>query len=761
MEALINDGRRIDATARSPNLLSIDPMVRMVRSGSDTAHGQPPFWRAIRVLRRRKRLIVGMVVLGAVIAAIAGIMLRPSYTAMAQIIVEQRPVEAVGGTAAVSSSVEEAVIDTHVTVLFSEALLRRVASELLAAQEIATAPTTGRAEPSSWVQPIRSALGRVWSALSHPFRAADQDASSDAAQRSLVAELKRNLRVSQERRSRIITVFYLANDPDRAAAIANMVVQVYLQDLFLQKRAEAERLVDWLTKRTPEMRHEVARAEQDLEAYRLVQGAAIGSNSDETGQQIAQLTRQLAVTRSDAAAVQERLSRIRQLRERAEPTAALADAIGSAQLAELARREFNLSGSGQVPQPQQRRDLDAAIRQEIDRSVGRLDAEARIYQAQARSIEERLQPLKEAATETATGLSGLRALERQATAGVQLYDAMLRRQQEAQEKVQLVQPDARLLAPAWPPERPSSLHAAFLIPPAVIAFGIMGVLVVFGLDRLNRTIRDNDEAAEVLGVPCLASMPMVAQWEETRIQDLLLYQPQAAYSRAVRALLVSLLGPNLKSSATKVVLVTSALPGEGKTALACSLAILAARVRLRVLLMNLDEQTSALEREIRLPGGPAGPGADLAELLEGARSLSDAVERIAELQFDYISTPRFGGSLFRLLASRKIPPWLNQFRDAYDLIVVDAPSVSDRPEISLLAGAADKVLFTVRCGTTCRETAQNALRLVRDAAGFDPPSAPRVASVLTWADRDGAVTREPPFLRRMIKRTWTRLRYFA
>ncbi|WP_170182158.1 GumC family protein [Phreatobacter stygius] len=479
----------------------------------------------------------------------------------------------------------------------------------------------------------------------------------------------------------------------------------------------------------------MARAEQDLEAYRLVQGVAAAGNPDETGQQIAQLARQLAVAGSEALAVQERLGRIQDLRARGAPTSALAEAIGSAVLADLGRRELSLAGSGQEAGTEQRRNLDLAIRQEIDRSVARLESEARIYRAQTKSIEERLQPLKGAATETAAGMSGLRALERQAAAVVQLFDALLRRQQEANEQVQFVQPDARLLAEAWPPERPSSIHPAFFVPPAVVAFGIMGVLLAFALDRLNRTIRDEDEAVAALGVPCLATMPAVAQWQTMRIQDLLQDEQQAAYARAVRALLVSLLSPNTTGTESKVILVTSSLPGEGKTTLAWSLAILAARFRMRVLLLNLGGQPSALEGEIRAGRNLAVPGVDLAALIAGGGPLSDAVERIPELKVDYIPASRLGG-LFHVLAGSRISPWLDQFREAYDLIIVDAPPLADRPEASLLASWADKVLFAVRCKATYRETAQNALRLVSGTAGFDPDGASRVASVLTWVDAE-------------------------
>ncbi|MGO4816663.1 hypothetical protein AB4156_44970, partial [Cupriavidus sp. 2MCAB6] len=121
----------------------------------------------------------------------------------------------------------------------------------------------------------------------------------------------------------------------------------------------------------------------------------------------------------------------------------------------------------------------------------------------------------------------------------QLYDALLSRQQQANEQVQLIQPDVRVMASAWPPERPSSIHPAFLIPPGVMVFGIMGVLLALGIDRLDHTLRSTDEAAEALAVPCLGQVPRVTLRHAKRIEDLLRQQPQSVYARSIRSLLIS------------------------------------------------------------------------------------------------------------------------------------------------------------------------------------------------------------------------------
>jgi uncharacterized protein involved in exopolysaccharide biosynthesis/Mrp family chromosome partitioning ATPase len=731
MEPLTGMGQRFIATTRPSGLPLFEPMARTARPAIGSTPGQLPIRRIFHALSRRRWLIIAMMLLGGGMMTIVGLILSPTYTATTQIVVN-RSSEGTSNTSPTSQAFDEVAIDTHLAVLSSGAHLRRVAAALNLAND-ETVPASD--EAASWPHRIRNDLGAAWSTITQPFRRSAKDLTPDATESALTQQLRRAVTISQERHSRVISVVATDADPKRAAEIANTVAQVYIEDLTQRKRADAEQLVVWLAKRVPEMKQEVARAEEELQAYRLLHGAAVDGTPDITGQQIAQLARQLALARSDSSAAQQRLVRFRELRQKGAPTAALAEALGSATVAELALREGAPAMAGQELQPEQRRDAHDAIEQAIDQAVSQIEAKSHILQAQARSIEEQLQSLKAAASETAASLSGLRALERQAAAVTQLYDALLSRQQQANEQVQLVQPDVSVVSSAWPPERPSSLHPAFLIPPGLMVFGIIGVLLAIGLDRLDHTLRSADEAREALAVPCLGEVPKVEPRQAKRIEDLLRHQPTSAYARAIRSLLIAVLPRGSGNSAAKIVLVSSALPGEGKTTLARSLVLSAARLRLRVLLIDFGEQGGALKREIGITGRPGATGADIVDVLSRGRPITDAVEHIPELGVDYIPPPRPGANLLHFLASPPDPHWLDRFREAYDFIVIDGPAAIDRLEASFLASSVDQVLLVVRSALTGRDMAQNALRLIDGDLGLDLDRTHRVASVLTWGER--------------------------
>lgn len=137
-------------------------------------------------------------------------------------------------------------------------------------------------------------------------------------------------------------------------------------------------------------------------------------------------------------------------------TEALAQAAGSA-LSRLARLEATTTDVDQQAT------VGRSIDQEMARATSQLDSDRRVNQPQAEAIEEQLQVLKSTGNAVAAQQAGLHAPERQSSAASHLLQSLLRRQQDASERVQLGQADARVFTLATPPERASSLHLIFLL----------------------------------------------------------------------------------------------------------------------------------------------------------------------------------------------------------------------------------------------------------------------------------------------------------
>lgn len=582
MEALV--GKRIrPLTSLSPDLAENDP--DRTAGSNDGMHGLN---QVVDSVRKYRRLIATMIAVGTLVVAGISLLVPPSYLATAQLAVDVRQPGAVdargvaGVSPALSASAEEAIIDTHITVLLSDAYLRSLLPAFSALEDARNGRRTGA---QTWTQKLRAHVDSAWSAIL--FK---KPASSEG---TALAALKRSLRATQERRSRIIAVSAMNRDPQRAAEIANTVAQSYVDEVTRQKQGDVEEILRSLSTLSSKIQHDLGAAQEELKTFRLGQAS---SSRD--------------------------------------------------------------------------------------------------------------------------------ALESIITTLAQQYETLLRRRQELTMQSLIVEPDVSILAAASPPERPSSLHPLLVVPPAAIAFALLGCVLAVILNRLDRTLHTEAEATEALRVPCAGLVPSISPNQSKQLPNIL-GPPASDYAKVIRSVLVSVLGSGPGDPRPqRIILVSSSIAGEGKTTLAWSLGLYAARLGLRTLLLDAGQVVSRRGNE----------SVSLLSSLTLDRPLAEVVEPIHDIGIDYLPAGLSDGNRLRVLTSPKISSLLRQMGEAYDLVVIDGPALVDAPEARLLAGWADQVLFVVRCGTTNRETARATLHQLARTEHLNVAQTAKFSSVLTCAD---------------------------
>ncbi len=604
------------------------------------------FQQLAGILRRRKRLIFMVAMSGTMLAVAAGLLIPPNYKVKAQLVAEQESAGDVRGQAAdVRPDVEEATIDTHVTALTSRDHLQRVVDSLSADPEF-------RPRDMIWSRP--------WTWL------ADSGALS-------VEDLDRRLKVIRELRSRVIAVEFSSSNPKRAVAVANRVAQLYAESQLKQKRAGLGREMARLSKRVPEVKNEVERAELVMRVYRVAHGLPEPNQTDIIDQQLAALKGQLSLAESDLA-------------ERRAPS------------------------RSQLQSP--------------PRNTDHADDGARV-----RSIQQRLAIVQGASQEAKEVEAPLREFARQAAASEELYNSLLRRQNEIREQQNMVVPDIRILSAAVPPHRPSSPAPILFIFPALIVASIAGSLLAVAAERLDRGLRSGREIEDALGIPCIGLVPKLHQMGKHRPHHYLRSEPFCAYTEAIRSVAVATLQLDVLSHGPKVILITSSVPKEGKTTLAVSFAACAALLRPRVLLVDFDFRNPATLRELGELGGKPTTGAF--DLLSQDRPIAQVIQRIPDLVLDYLPVRRFPVDSLGLFAGEEVRRFMRQARENYDCVVIDGPPLLAVAEARLLASMADKVLFGVQWGSTRREVAQSALSLLRNPGFLDKDYSAFASAVVT------------------------------
>jgi len=294
------------------------------------------------------------------------------------------------------------------------------------------------------------------------------------------------------------------------------------------------------------------------------------------------------------------------------------------------------------------------------------------------------------------------ALEWQMTTLAQQFESLLRRRQEVIAKGLAMESEVTVVADASPPELPTSLNPLFLIPPTAIAFALLACLIAVVRNRFDATLHTESEVVEALRIPCAGLIPSIPRGLSR--QPLHIPKQSATeYMRSIRSTVVSLLASDAASPRSQqIALVTSSARGEGKTAISWSLAFCAAQLGRRVLLLDLGHL-------FRRSGDDTS---DLFRALTHDQPPTHAIQHIAELGIDYLPAGFSDKNRLWMLASPKVSSLLEQLRDAYDFVVIDAPALQEAPEVGLLVRWADYVLLAVRAGCTNRDLAQTTLHLL-------------------------------------------------
>lgn len=691
------------------------------------------------ILRRRIRMIILIGIIGTAFATVAAWQLTPRYTAKAEIVIGSDRSQPVGAPGMPSDpSADEAAILTEVTSLTSHDLLLRVLQSLrddpafgalMAPPQSSRSADADAANGSGW-------LVKLWHTSIGATRQQTLRLSNEVQRllrrRTTVAggspidaygltesDLLRNLKIFQERGSRVVAVSYTSTNPRAAAMIANRVVTVYLAAQMEQLRAASDRTLAGLDQKVTELKKDVGKLDASVVDYQRAHELADASRRGVVDEKLGDLNKQLSEAQSDLAARKARRQNLLALQQGTPDWSALLLGLDAQGLVNLhgqlmalldSRADTIVPPRGRIHMPPaESAALDPMVmklRKELDQAIAKLNNDEAVAAARVDSIRKGL-----AAVQTASDDPRLAELIATASSARHRYERILQRREDALEQRDELSPTAHLLSLAPVPDRPSSANPILFIPPATIAFLILGSFIAIVSDSFDRAFRTESDIVSALGIGCSAMVPRLRGLGRKRPHEYLLEMPYTSYAESIRSIMAGLYPVVSQRQPAKAILITSSIPGEGKTTVALSLATYAARSGLRVLLLDFDFRKGSASREL---GGTTEKG-DLMVLTNRHANL-DIVQDVAGLNFDYLPL-RCGMSADALpiIASGAMATLLQRLRLSYDYVIIDSAPILAVAETQLLANMVDRILFVVRWGETRRNEAQNALRLIRAA----------------------------------------------
>lgn len=244
--------------------------------------------------------------------------------------------------------------------------------------------------------------------------------------------------------------------------------------------------------------------------------------------------------------------------------------------------------------------------------------------------------------------------------------------------------ESNAIAPALPSAAPSSPHVGLNLAIGLGLGLLVGVAIAVGRHRLDTRIRDEDDLRTVTDLPVLASIP-----EDKRHRLTMESNPYGAGAEAVRRLRTNLRFIDLATTSRSVV-VTSALPQEGKTTTAINLAIAMADAGSRVLLVDADLRNPSVARALGMAETDG-----VTSVLLGDAHLAEAVQRWRESDLWVLPAGPIPPNPSELLGSAAMNRLFARLTQAHDVIVFDSPPLDPVVDAAILGRLAGSTLVVV------------------------------------------------------------------
>jgi succinoglycan biosynthesis transport protein ExoP len=670
----------------------------------DQVPREPHLLDYIIILRKHQWLILTFLLTVVTVVTIASFKMKPVYLAAARVEVDKESQNMMPFPG--SNSYDEFVDMEN----YLETQTKILQSETLALQTIKSLDLTRYPEFGG---------GPSATAWSH---------SGPAPQRpAILGAFLGRLSVKRVPNSRLIEVTFEAQDPQLAAQIVNTHLQNFVEQNFRSKYDATMQASNWLSSELEELRIKVEKSENARIAYqRANQTWQIDEKQDITTSKLADLSKAVTEAQTDVAQ-KEALYRMAVSGN----VDALPTAHGSEVLTEILKRKSDIDQQYAEALSQYGPNFPKVLRiaaqqKEVDDNLARarrtliesVQQEFNTARSHVELLQETLDKERAEANDQAEKLIQYHILQHDAESNRLLYDGLLQKLKEATITVGLRSSNIRVVDPALAPGGPSRPQKARNILLAFLIGLVGGVGLALFREYLDNTVKSPDDIEALTGLPSLAVVPAMpglnAQQgrlsrkagEGTsastagRIELLSYVQPKSQISEAFRALRTSLL-LSQADHPPQVILVTSALPREGKTTAAVNLAVTLAQLGDRTLLMDSDLRKPGIRRALNLT---LGKDVGLSSYLAGVSSLDEAtIQHPTITNLSALTTGPVPPSPADLLSSHRMREAIAELRRRFKFIVIDSPPVMAATDAVILSALTDGVLLVVRSGETPKE----------------------------------------------------------
>jgi succinoglycan biosynthesis transport protein ExoP len=691
----------------------------------DTAEAPQPFDFLeffAAVIRQQFLAIIAATILAAGLGLAYVYTAVPTYAAKATLIIDPGKTQAQLGGMLREMPIVAMEAESQIQLIRSEAVALAVIKKLNLTEDPEFAPSPESLTKKGWLDWLRSMLLPSKSGPPDPT----QVTLANIASRLIVNHVGGN----------VIEIEFRSRKPVRAAEIANAFADCYIEDQLKFRYQSARQAASWLEGRIQELGDQSALADEAVVQFRAKNNIVAAGGQLITERQLTELNTQLVLAREKTSEARARFDRIDAIIHEDPSTGqggAVAETLNNpiivtlrARYLELVNREadwsrrFGADHEAVANVKRQIQEIRNSMMDELRRVAETYKSDYEIAKQRQAEIERTVAEAVSSSQDMSQAQIELRRLESTAEAYRSLYNSVLQRNTELGQQESFPGTEARLITRAAAPLQKRGPKNSVILLASALGGAMLGVALGMARMALDRVFRTPAQVEALLQADCLALVPVLKA--ETSLDDMppaekgsrlirrtesIVWQavdrPLARFAESMRSIKSA---ADVSARPAKVLGFTSALPGEGKSIVGASFAVLAAQSKAKTILVDCDLRHPALT-ELLAPEAEYG----FLDVLSGKKALEDVVwtEPDTNLVFLPGAMNARTANSSDILASSDLRKLIAELRKTYDYIVLDFPPTAPIVDVRSTAGLVDAYVFVVEWASTKMQVAELAL----------------------------------------------------
>lgn len=544
----------------------------------------------------------------------------------------------------------------------------------------------------------------------------------------LIRKYLERLAVAPIRKSRLVNISFTGYDPVEVAKIVNKHAEEYIERNLEVRFAASQDAAEWLQNQIYIKKDALDKSENALQLYK--EKEKILSLEDKQNiivQKFESLNRELTRAKTEKMGLVTIYNKINEYAGNYEKLGELPDVIENLLIRDL-RREHSrlraevkrLSQKYGKNYPAMKRavaqmeEAKAMIDEEIGKIAKSIQSKYEVALSKVENLSKALEDQKEEALELNRKAIAYGALKRDIDGERAMYDLLLKRMEEADVTSQLKTSNINIVDQAAVPRSPIKPNKKLnIILGAIVGLGL-GIGLVFFLEYLDNTIKSPEDVEDYLEIPLLGvlSHVKISFGGKSAPSELIAHEmPRSVFAEAVRSIRTSVMFSIIDTS-RKLIMVTSATQGEGKTFIASNLAAAIAQAGKNTLLVDTDLRKPRVNKVFSVEKNPG-----LCNHLIGEIELESIIKSTQVPNLSVVTCGNIPPNPSEIMQSAVMGKFCDTVRERFDIVIFDTPPSMTVTDAVVLSSIVDGVIITIKSGVAVKDTVKRCISQIRKNKG--------------------------------------------